>query len=238
MGKIIEFKKNGGFNMISTNTIPALDIAKWFIKNGYDIPRNDFNGNMKLQKLLYFSQLVHIAKNNEILFNEEMYAFQKGTVVEKIRKEYKYNFYSLLNEANTTDVHLDEKQLATLKIVADIFGSASASELSELNHQNDSWKDSYANACMFGNRPDKIHSKICVDDIYEKDLLRIKKVLDAYESVQVDEPCYVTQNGVRFYFDPSEIEITEGITKTLEEFEAEDDNYSLCLDTEMGLVIY
>ena len=55
-------------------TASALDVAKWFIKNGYDNPRNTHEGEAKLQELLYFAQLIHLAKHGDVLFNEPILA--------------------------------------------------------------------------------------------------------------------------------------------------------------------
>ena len=58
------------------NTV--FDYAKWFLENDLDTPRNTFKGNMKLQKLLFFAQLISLAKNNKLLFDEEFCAFENG----------------------------------------------------------------------------------------------------------------------------------------------------------------
>ena len=48
------------------NTI--YDYTNWFLENNLDNPRNTYKGNMKLQKLLFFAQLISLAKNNKLLF--------------------------------------------------------------------------------------------------------------------------------------------------------------------------
>ena len=57
----------------------ALDFAKVFLKRGLDTNRDTYDGNMKLQKLLFFSNLVSIAEKGKPLFTDPIYAFANGT---------------------------------------------------------------------------------------------------------------------------------------------------------------
>ena len=41
----------------------ALDYAKYFIKGGFDSNPNTYDGNMKLNKLLVFADLISMAEN-------------------------------------------------------------------------------------------------------------------------------------------------------------------------------
>ena len=43
----------------------VFDFAKFFIKNGADSMPNTYDGNMKLQKLLVFADLINIAEYGE-----------------------------------------------------------------------------------------------------------------------------------------------------------------------------
>lgn len=64
------------------------DFAKFFIKNGADSMPNTYDGNMKLQKLLFLADLANIAEYGEPLFNDQVLAFKNGCVVEKVRLRY------------------------------------------------------------------------------------------------------------------------------------------------------
>jgi len=80
-------------------TVKAIDVALWFINQGLDNPSNTYDGNMKLQKLLYFAQLIYLAKYGDLLFEEPIYAYKNGAVVEKVRLTYKNHYELLANEA-------------------------------------------------------------------------------------------------------------------------------------------
>ena len=48
----------------------AIEVASWFINNEYT-PSNTKSGNLKLNKLLYFAQLISLVKRGKPLFKEE-----------------------------------------------------------------------------------------------------------------------------------------------------------------------
>ncbi len=51
--------------------VDVLDCAKYFMKNATGL-NNSFDGSMKLQKLLVFSNLVNMALNNKPLFKDRL----------------------------------------------------------------------------------------------------------------------------------------------------------------------
>src|SRR5699024_2475876 len=115
------------------------EVAKWFMQKGLDNPSNTNKGNMKLQKLLFFSQLIFMCKNNgNTMYDEKFSAFENGMVLEPIRQTYRNNYYELQNEANKK-IQIPPKVEETLIITNDIFGQCSADELSELSHQFEAW---------------------------------------------------------------------------------------------------
>ena len=82
------------------NKIEPRTIAKWFINQNLDNPSNSRDGNMKLQKLLFFSQLIYMCKNKgKTMYNDEFNAFEHGMVLESVRLEYQNSFNTLYNES-------------------------------------------------------------------------------------------------------------------------------------------
>ena len=92
---------------------------------------------MKLQKLLFFAQLISLAKNNKLLFDEEFCAFENGMVMENVRLEYKNNLSKLLNYSGND---LSEDDLEILELTKNIYGSEDADTLSNMTHQFEYWK--------------------------------------------------------------------------------------------------
>lgn len=67
----------------------CLDFAQFFIIKAYENGQEGQMTNMKLQKLLYYSQSLHLALFDECLFKEEIQAWRYGPVCPKA-----YHFYS------------------------------------------------------------------------------------------------------------------------------------------------
>jgi uncharacterized phage-associated protein len=216
----------------------ALDIAKWFIRNGYDNPRNTWDGNMKLQKLLYFAQLIHLANYGDPLFDNPIFAYKNGSVVEEVRVTYRDNHELLIKQANEFEGDFTEEQLNTLKITAEIFGKIEPTELSELNHLHQSWKEAYQKSDTgFGYRRKEL-SEISVESLKKYDLDKISEILAAHQSAGQSGQKYEIVNGVKFYYNPGEITLTDEIIEQLEAFQGDEKSYSIYLDKNIGLVIY
>lgn len=91
----------------------AIDFAYWFIwfnkvkqieneitdTDKYDV----YEGltHLKVQKLLYFADGIHLAVNGEPLFNEKIYAWQHGPVIKEV--------YSLLKNNENREIEFDDK---------------------------------------------------------------------------------------------------------------------------------
>lgn len=237
----IDFKKiiiklKGEVNNMDAS-LQALDVSKWFIKKDLDTPRNRLDGNKKLQKLLYFSQLIHLANYQEPLFKDDMYAFKHGTVVESVRREYQNCNHRLVNEAMMSKLEFNEKQENTLNIAIDIFGNLNASELSELNHEQEAWRIYFEESNNSGwyNKNDSI---IPIEEIIERDIVKVKEMLNSYNNNKSNKNSFIELNDKKFYYDPSEIKINDDIIRELSNFKGQDSSYSIYFDEDAGLVIY
>jgi uncharacterized phage-associated protein len=76
-----------GLNAVKDGMYPASLIAFAFVERG--IKENKFVTQMKLQKVIYFAQGVHLAKFDEPLIQEEIQAWKFGPVVPEIYHQYK-----------------------------------------------------------------------------------------------------------------------------------------------------
>lgn len=214
----------------------ATEIASWFIKNEFDSPRNTKDGNMKLQKLLYFAQLVHLTQNDEPLFNDKIFAFEHGSVVENVRIKYQWHFEDFIHTARECTLNFDEKQVDSVNKVKDIFGHLTASELSEINHLHKSWKDSYERSKANG-KAWKERGEISLGQLRRNEVSHMKEILEAYS--ETSSLCeYIELRGKKFYFDPDEISINAEVVSILESFSGQDSMYTVYKDSSQGLVIY
>ena len=214
----------------------VFDFAKFFIKNGADSMPNTYDDNMKLQKLLVFADLVNIAEYGEPLFNDQVLAYKNGCVVEKVRLRYKNDYAALKRDSDLYQPDFSEREYEVLKLVMDIFGSASAKELSDINHTFDFWKTAFDN----GTSCTGYHNKeMSVVDMMSQnaDVERMREIISAYRETASDTAKCEIINGVTFYYDG--FALTDDMIDRLESFSlsAEDDTYSVYVDNGR-LVIY
>jgi len=92
--------------------------------------------NLKLQKLLYYSQAWHLALFGKTLFEEDFEAWVHGPVVPAIFR--KYRSYKWGPIANVSDAPQDAR--AHLEEVWRVYGSLSAFDLERLTHSEEPWK--------------------------------------------------------------------------------------------------
>lgn len=97
--------------------------------------RECYEGNVRLNKYLHIMQMVYFAMTDKKLFNEEMYAFDNGVVVNSVMNNYVY-LKSTKNSYNISDENVKkyiEKMFNILKY-------APLEDLIEISHQDEEWK--------------------------------------------------------------------------------------------------
>jgi uncharacterized phage-associated protein len=114
----------------------AQEIAKYIIKS---LPVD----NLKLQKLLYYSQAVYLVLHaKEPLFPEPIEAWDYGPVVPPVYHEYKnYGFEILTPNTESTTLNLDEMKAIDMTLAC--FGNMSGPELINQTHGEPPWKEAY-----------------------------------------------------------------------------------------------
>lgn len=101
--------------------IKAIDFAYWFVwfnmvkqlenkiqdKDHYDV----YEGltHLKVQKLLYFADGIHLAINDEPLFKEKIFAWQHGPVIKEV--------YSLLKKNENREIDFDDKTYDIIEVI-------------------------------------------------------------------------------------------------------------------------
>lgn len=135
---------------------------------------------MKLQKLLFFAQLIRLARYNKLLFNDEFCAFENGMVMENVRLEYKNNLPNLLNYPRRD---FNKEEIEVLELTKDIYGSEDADTLCDMTHHFEYWKKYF----QLSNDKDNYKNKkkaVVPNEELKKELDNIKDVLDAYEMLK------------------------------------------------------
>lgn len=118
--------------------VSPLTAAKYFIIRAYEDGREYQMTNMKVQKLLYYSQCLYLALFDEPLFAEEIQAWRYGPVCPPA-----YRFYSEF-EAQQLPIpspeYIKEEVKAILEEVWLYFGEYHAYDLSDLTHLEFPWR--------------------------------------------------------------------------------------------------
>ena len=90
---------------------------------------------MKMHKLMYFSQRESLMYNNEPLFNVNFYGWKYGPVLKEVRSAYMSDSFS-----SKCFEHVSEDTEKLLRNVLKRYGSLSSWKLSSLSHEEFSWK--------------------------------------------------------------------------------------------------
>ena len=190
------------------------DVAKYFIKNDADSLPNTYEGNMKLQSLVVFANMINFAKYGELLFDDVL-PIKDDCVVEKVRLRY---------ESDKFEQDFSDSENTVLNMVMSIFKSASAKELSELIRTFNFWKETN---CLY-------KSELILHD---EDIDRMKEIVHAYQESSNDVMTREIINGISFYYNG--FQLTDEIIEELTSFtlNVDDDSFTVYLD-DGSLVVY
>lgn len=122
--------------------VTALAVGKHFLA----IPRDesgDLISNLKLQKLLYYSQGCWVALHGtrSPLFRDKIYAWKHGPVVESVYKHYAHCGADALPLEHQPPLRPDIRSF--LDEIYRVFGKFSAWKLREMTHREPPWQKNY-----------------------------------------------------------------------------------------------
>ncbi|NEQ72934.1 MAG: DUF4065 domain-containing protein [Okeania sp. SIO2C9] len=186
--------------------INPLEIAKYFIMRAYEDGREAEITNMKVQKLLYYSQCLYLALNDEPLFADEIQAWRSGPVCPPAYKFYsKFEAEQLPIPIQENMANLTSEIKHILEEVWQYFGEYDAYDLSDLTHSESPWKKARKDLPSDANSDEPI----LLEDMRllgEEKLLEIEKEHPHYTSIvsyvlntaieSKEEPEYIQQGEV------------------------------------------
>lgn len=183
----------------------ALDLAKWFINKNKNLKNGYNEANTKINKLIYFSNLMYYCIRNKLLIEEEFEKWDNGPVVRKVYEEYRYNNLS----QNIKDIIKIESylKLKVLNIVNFIYSNKSAKELSLETHKHSIWKNI------------KRNEKIKISNITSREKQEIIDMYNVYKDIDFDKLNSIVINGINFYFKGNIEAISYKIINELKEIE-------------------
>lgn len=152
------------------------DIASYLIYAYEKMTESKFeDGELKLQKLIYFAQRESIALTGEKLFNENIYGWVHGPVVEELR------FFLEDNYEPYEEDKLNVKEKYVIDNVLAQYSHYSAWYLRNLSHEEKCWKK--ARKGLLDNQPG--YERIKDEDIFE-DAKKVR-IYDNLYDMYIDE---------------------------------------------------
>ena len=120
--------------------IDPLNAAEYFIVRAYEDNTDADMTNMKLQKLLYYAQSLHLALYDEPMFEAEIQAWRYGPVCPpayEYYRDYEYEQLPIPTGDSFSDTPDEIKNL--LEETWNIFGVHSAYSLRDMTHLESPW---------------------------------------------------------------------------------------------------
>ncbi len=119
----------------------ASDIANYFLFKAQEEDQ-ELLSNLKLQKLVYYAQGLHLAIYGGPLFDDRIEAWQYGPVIPSLYHEYKHYGASGIPALDSYDPPIiDAETIDFLDEVYEFMGQYSAIRLMEMAHSDDCWID-------------------------------------------------------------------------------------------------
>ena len=121
------------------------DIANYFLAN-VEEDSGDCISNLKLQKLVYFAQGLHLAMQGQPLFSDPIEAWDHGPVVPGLYHAFKHRGNRAIEppEQFEADDYLPEVR-EILDAVLTVYGQFSAWKLRDITHGEPPWRDTPLN---------------------------------------------------------------------------------------------
>jgi uncharacterized phage-associated protein len=137
--------------------ISALQVADYFLAL-QDEDAGDLISNMKLQKLLYYAQGLHLAMTGEPLFSERITAWQYGPVVSSVYHEFKKYGSARIPPPDDLDFSsYDEATIGFLNEVYQVYGQFSAWKLRNMTHEERPYQEAKHNIGVISHNSMREH---------------------------------------------------------------------------------
>ncbi len=124
------------------------EVARYFLSK-VDEDSGDLISNLKLQKLVYYAQCLHLAIYDEPLFSEPIEAWLHGPVVPALYEVYRQYGGAALDSHQDIDFSCYDDTIRNfLDEVYYFFGQFSAWKLRNMTHEEDPWKNTPTNGII------------------------------------------------------------------------------------------
>lgn len=120
----------------------ATDVAKYIISRLDQPEVGETITHLKLQKLLYYAQGIHLALTGQPLFSDEIRAWQFGPVVRSVWTTFRHEGREPLSLVDgEVAPELDATTRHIVDDVIEVYGQFSAAALMRMTHAEPPWKE-------------------------------------------------------------------------------------------------
>lgn len=138
----------------------VFDVADYILKQCGKIPA------LKLQKLVYYSQVWSLVWDDAPLFSEEIEAWANGPVVRSLYARHRQNYFAFRDQLGDANYRsLSNTQRETVDAVLHFYGDKPSQWLSDLTHMEDPWIDA-RKGLNSGERGSKVITQAAMVEYY------------------------------------------------------------------------
>lgn len=192
------------------------NIANWFYNNNLKTQENTYDGNLTLNKLLYFADSFNYVINGEKLIEQDVVGYANGPVYQDIYVDFKHHSMMFIKENNKK---IDEDTIELLKIINFMFGkSDNYNKLSDITHAQSPWKNRKEDCEKVNYNP-----ILNFADFNEEERTNIIELFNTYREMNLDN-LFVDKIGDNTVIYSLDTELTDEDYMELEALEKEDDS--------------
>ena len=130
--------------------LTARDVADYFLDSVREEVGDNIS-NLKLQKLLYYAQGLHLALHDEPLFSEPIVRWQYGPVVRSVYDAFKgYGAGAIPRSEDFDASKYDDRTREVLDETLLVYGQFSALRLMDMTHSEPPWRETPSNDVIAG----------------------------------------------------------------------------------------
>jgi uncharacterized phage-associated protein len=132
-------------------SVASVNAVADYILSKLDMSAGDSITPLKLQKLVYYSQVYHLVRIGTSLFDDPIEAWAHGPVVRALYERFKYYEWQNIPPTEIITDPFDEIPKESRKIIDEVFdeyNEYSAKRLEELTHSEKPWIDAYGDLPM------------------------------------------------------------------------------------------
>lgn len=183
----------------------AINLAKWFLFNNPSLRNGYIDGNTKLNKLLYFSNLMYYSLMDENLIEENFERWDNGPVIRNIYSSYRYG--GLCN-AGSFDIEIeDDVAKKILYIINFVYGDMSAAKIAYESHKSSIWSNANKN------------ENLNFENITPSEKEMMKHLYNIYQYFDFQNCGIEKINGNKYIYDKSNVEMTDELIDELANIE-------------------